>query len=600
MSENNKIGWRFPELDGGAIDGFNDAGLQMFKSNPLQFLTRETIQNALDAAVDQETTVNFRMFNLNWLKFPKGPEFLKAIQSCLESYPDIKNSTEFFQNAVRVIKNNFISVLAIEDTGTSGLVGDEKEYRSHWMGLVKSSGLSAKLSDKAGSFGIGKNAPFAASQLRTVFYSTQLENGDNRFQGVARLVSHKTHQNGIDIFTHGTGYYGINGTQRIERLEDIPQEFRRDSKGTSIFIIGISSLVSKESYSEVVLKYAVRNFWLAIHHKKLKVAAGTALIDSSELLNFFASSGQKTNESYYYYSYVKLPDNLSFFKFERDLTTIGSCELYIMIDQDKPYPNKIAFMRNGMLVQEYSKKGISYQLAGVFLCKTDSGNDLLRRSEPPAHDKWDRNLPEPNSSKKMVKEIEEWINECINEINSRSIGSEEDLDVIDPDISIDATNGKTGGEGILAESGQSNGRGQLPPIAVTDGIKATKIPGKEGSGDGGNGDGPTDGPGEGEGKSPGQIPIQFRVIKSTTSKMTTLIIRTKEETMAKLNMEYIGEDIILPAKIQIAKDETGEPITFTGNNLNNLPLKGSYLPNRFDVEFDYAEFKSLKVTAYHA
>ena len=64
-------------------------------------------------------------------------------------------------------------------------------------------GASDKSGTAGGSFGIGKFAPFACSDFRTVFYSTLDKDGVKAYQGVSRLTSFRT---ASGMVTQGTGF----------------------------------------------------------------------------------------------------------------------------------------------------------------------------------------------------------------------------------------------------------------------------------------------------------------------------------------------------------------------------------------------------------
>lgn len=51
------IGWQFQRNEDGSSQGWNDPAIAEFKSNRLESLTRETIQNSLDAKLDENTPV---------------------------------------------------------------------------------------------------------------------------------------------------------------------------------------------------------------------------------------------------------------------------------------------------------------------------------------------------------------------------------------------------------------------------------------------------------------------------------------------------------------------------------------------------------------
>src|SRR5699024_12065015 len=58
--------------------------------------------------------------------------------------------------------------------------------------LTKIDGGATKNGDTAGSFGIGKNAPYCYSFYRTIFYRTLNKDGEYAAQGMARLLSFPT------------------------------------------------------------------------------------------------------------------------------------------------------------------------------------------------------------------------------------------------------------------------------------------------------------------------------------------------------------------------------------------------------------------------
>ena len=124
---------------------------------------------------------------------------------------------------------------------------------------------------KLGSFGIGKHAPFACSDFRTIFYGTKDQNGCIGFQGVAKLVSHKSDGS----VTQGTGYFGvkkINGP--IDSFDSLSATFQRKRAGADIYIMGFHEF---EDWESNVIKSVIESFFVAIYHHgigKTKVLFG--------------------------------------------------------------------------------------------------------------------------------------------------------------------------------------------------------------------------------------------------------------------------------------------------------------------------------------
>src|SRR5262249_25494330 len=152
------------------------------------------------------------------------------------------------------------------------VLGGDKERTKNWYNLIRCSGSSSKWAGEGGSFGIGKNAPFAASNMRTVFYSTHNRDGDYAFQGVARLVTHQRSGEGV---VQATGYLGGKDGLSIRDKKKIPKPFPRTKQGTDVFILGY---LGEDSWSKDLIYSVLENFWPAIHFGELEVQVGNTKI----------------------------------------------------------------------------------------------------------------------------------------------------------------------------------------------------------------------------------------------------------------------------------------------------------------------------------
>ena len=63
--------WYFPSTEGGQINSINNAGIETFRGNELDSLTREICQNSLDAVKDesQPVVVEFKRFEIETNQF---------------------------------------------------------------------------------------------------------------------------------------------------------------------------------------------------------------------------------------------------------------------------------------------------------------------------------------------------------------------------------------------------------------------------------------------------------------------------------------------------------------------------------------------------
>ena len=138
---------------------------------------------------------------------------------CAEYWSHQPKAKAFFTTAAELLRKDKILALKFGDYNTKGVLGSDDERSKNWYNLVRCVGASSKESGEGGSFGIGKNAPFAASAVRTVLYSTYNADGEHIFQGVAKLVSNK-HPDGGNA--QPTGYLGADKGQSVRDKALIP------------------------------------------------------------------------------------------------------------------------------------------------------------------------------------------------------------------------------------------------------------------------------------------------------------------------------------------------------------------------------------------
>jgi hypothetical protein len=232
-----KAGWNFPLNNDGQENGLNDPGIETFKDNPLSSLAREILQNSKDAAPESSkkpVEVHFQRVDLPISDFPGLKDFKVALAGCAALWKQSPQTVTFVKDALKVLNGPTVSVLKISDFNTTGLtLGTNGANRtSPWFRLTKAVGSSDKNAGKLGSFGIGKHAPYACSDLRTIFYGTMDSTGAVGFQGVAKLPSHFTSAKKV---TQGPGYFGVkSGNKPVLSFDTIPAPFQRKKIGADI------------------------------------------------------------------------------------------------------------------------------------------------------------------------------------------------------------------------------------------------------------------------------------------------------------------------------------------------------------------------------
>jgi hypothetical protein len=274
------IGWSHPTDEGGEWDGFNDSGIETFKGNPIVSLGREITQNSRDGVLDvnKPVRIEFDLINLPTSEIPDIGTLKSNVTKCLPyATKSGGRATEFFKNATELLNKKNIPILKISDFNTKGVKGP-CEHGTPYFAFMKATGESVKPTpDASGSFGIGKNAPYAVSELRTLFISTACKNDKGEIEQYFQAKSvFMSFQDDLKTF-RGKGYWGIKqGCLPITNPELIPEWLKRPISidtgevelGTSLFVMGFTK---PKNWQERLISSIVSNFFGAINDGKLEV-----------------------------------------------------------------------------------------------------------------------------------------------------------------------------------------------------------------------------------------------------------------------------------------------------------------------------------------
>lgn len=429
-----KFKWHFPSTDGGDEDGINNSGLQTFQGNHETAIARECIQNSLDAVKDTKLPVEVQMqfFEMNTSDIPGVEELREDIKAARKSNANAIGAEPFFSDAVKAISEAKISVLRIGDYNTTGLIGGDSDKSGSWYGLARSNGFSQKSgSESGGSFGIGKNAPFVASGIRTVFYSTLNEKGEHIFQGKSCLASFEKD----DDIKRGTGQYGQEanrGVASIRNKNDIPELFRRTETGTDIFVMGYQH--PSKQRKDLLIRAVLDNFFVAIYHSKLVVK----IFDSDWLMedinaetlndymtNYFKDEDNEENATWAYYQAIIDATQ----HFEDNVKPFGKVELFVKTGLGN---KTVLGMRKPLMkIHTFKKFKSAYDdFAGVCIVLDDKGNGLLKNIEPPAHNEWNPDFCRTDScaKKEDFTALTKWIHNNIKSMYDDSNKNPEEID----------------------------------------------------------------------------------------------------------------------------------------------------------------------------
>jgi hypothetical protein len=588
---------RFPPTGGGEEHGLNDPGIETFEGNMGGHTARECTQNVGDAAavVDGVVRLTFDVLNVPLEQIPCAKQLERVFLSCKEFWSDNPKTVAFFSEALQQIRANSIRVLRISDFGTTGLTGGDAERDGKWYCLVRSGGVSNKTGGTGGSYGIGKFAPFAASAIRTVLYSTLTQDGQVAFQGVSRLVSHIDESGET---TQGTGYIGQwnakPGQFAAIRIADaIPEQFRRNEAGTDIYVLGFRD---GEGWERHLTRAILQDFWPAIVRRKVDFRIGRIVINHEtleELMKQFSSEPEF--EAHLYLRAHMAPDRR---EFSTVIEGLGRVELYLVAGSDE-YPKRVALTRKTGMVITTKRFNSRKPFIGYFVCENNEGNELLRSLEPPRHDTWEDPDRGTAISRRALRDVFVWIRQCIRDLNPASNG--ETLDV--PDLARylpdDAPDGQ---EDAFVRNSLKEGETSLTPLVPprqmpvhVDNIIPPQTAewkptsgdemggGKDGGigqGGGGNGSsvgGDESGPG-GKGprrrKKPGMGPV-LSLRSMVTDSGYRLIIRSDRDFEGELCLNAVGDDgLDEPVEIEhVKRIPSGEKLASQRGVISGLKLK---------------------------
>lgn len=431
--------WEFLPNPGREEEGLGHAGIETFKGSPYPGIARECSQNSLDAAArmpdgsSAPVHLVFRLMSVEASEIPGLSELKSTLKTCLSQWKEQKKEKEFFERAVKVTEQTRIPVLSIEDYGTTGLIGPAIKGRP-FHALVKSSGVSQKAdTDAGGSFGIGKNAAFAISSLRTVFYSTLYNEEEEGFahlaQGKSILVSH---DDGADP-KRSTGYWGMQDYLPIEDAGKLPEWLRRSKVGTTVASAGFAE---EQDWQWLMTESLIRNFFSSINNEAVRFTvhwsdSDSIEIDANSLEELFtrkevrdAAENTGTSEDLDFsaamLAALKSPDSE---KRVESFDNIGTFRVTLL--QKDGFPRRMGILRNGMYIADnlrhfghpMARFPMSRDFVAVLEPDDRETSGRVRDIESPRHDEISAerldDLAKRKKLKGAMKKVGEWIRSTI-------------------------------------------------------------------------------------------------------------------------------------------------------------------------------------------
>ena len=627
-----KQSWNFPSNNYGQIFGIADSGVETFNGTPIKSLAREICQNSIDAHLDNSlpTKVEFSTFEIAPKNIPGFSDLEYAFTRALDFW-SLQKSTKaksFFSSALKVSKKATVICLRISDFNTTGLTGSTEEYNSPWCNLTKSTGASDKSGTNGGSFGIGKFAPYACSQFRTVFYSTADINGVCAYQGVSRLTSFKNKKNEV---TQGTGFYGNDKNSPVPAQISLDPSFKRDksNSGTDIFILGFAC---DNDWKEKMIASILDGFLYAIYKGTLIVNVDGIEVSKDTLPKLVENYKIYFEEYADEYYAALIADEKMSPTFVKDITTNGMqgrITLRLMITPE--FHRRVAMVRQtGMKIKNKGNINGLIPFAGLLYIEGDELNSYLRNLENPQHLEWEVERADNKSqARQLLSSFTKFIKEKLDELKNDD--SEEALDPsIGGYLSAEQEEQKKDdekAEGLhdtiknievhqaprnpKPSGSQAGGPGKTEIDDENGDIIVDDVPGeggREGDGKGGRGAG---GGGHGDGDGNGNQPVEHRksmvaiapaktrVFSSNipAGEYTIIFVPSASADNAVLDLYMSAESQNYEAKLLSASLADGTAIAIDKNRIKGLSFIAGR-PLNLNVKLDYHDYCSMDVKAY--
>ena len=435
-------GWSFPICDDGLLTGADGAdAASVFRAKPIKAITKEVLQNSLDAVRADYTgpvRVEFAMFHLPATELC-GRAHLERVIQLSEEYADPKGNAQkeaFYANARKCIAQDTIPFLRISDYHTTGLTGAranankvEEKKHSKWLHLVRGMGMSNKKDGDTGSHGKGKSAAIANSAISTIFYSTYATDNCCAFAGVSYLSSFvdKGH------IHMGTGIFCMQDGMCTPIYENVSLDpgHVRSEYGTDIYIAGF---LNSQDWEKRVLVYVLNDFLLSIHLGKIEVTLPSYEITAKNLPDLMKAyrticdeleMDEKENYADICWEAIlnpRIPAEPEPVKLDKGLD--AECLLYLTMGGRRTSVDMIR--QKGMRIETYTGRR-AVPVTGCLYISGKQVNQYLAGLEDETHCEWQANRAGPENSDevkkaaRVLRKIRTYISKKIDELFATSI-----------------------------------------------------------------------------------------------------------------------------------------------------------------------------------
>ena len=399
-----KVTLQFLSNESEEDEGLGHAGIETYRSKPYAGAARETGQNSRDAADTTPVRLSFDVLDAPAGEVPALENLRVTVQRCLrEANSDIREKEQaFFAYATTLLGAGSIKVLRISDQNTKGARGPAATKGTPFYSLTRANGVSAKdREDSGGSYGIGKNAAFAVSDLRTVFYSTVYlddQKKTDRFLALGKSVLVSHHDEDGKPYRQ-IGYWGLPEFRAVENADTLPTWLRRTERGTSVFVLGFRE---EPDWQHRIASALIANFFPAIHEGQMEftVDDGKIVIGRETLQPLFAdqpmiaaaeANGHRPQfeVAQEHYRCLISPEAKDH---DVQIPALGKVRIRVLVGEG--LSKKICITRNGLVItdslknfgQPFSRFPMCQDFVAVVSPLETGGSAFIKKLEDPKHE----------------------------------------------------------------------------------------------------------------------------------------------------------------------------------------------------------------------
>lgn len=626
----SNIGWQLTPSSSVGNDFINE-GTEIFKSGKWAFLAREVIQNSLDVLSDDKDKLimDISIDDVPTSIIPNKENLLKHIEGTLSIDDLPERCMKFSNNAKKLLEDDHIRILKISDYNTDGITGSEKEngdIKSNWNALIYDAGNSQKKDkNSAGSFGTGKNAPFALSGINTVFYVTRDINGFYACEGVAKLFTSYIDGKKMDkkiYFANKKEDESFSALNYDESYNTLDKLFLRKDVGSDVIMLCVD--FDKEQTKREIIQSVIENFFIIIYDEKFEINVFGVPINKKTLWDVIEKYCNKpieyTNSNIKYgfiKQYLSVYSGLFDIKeFNEEVAGAGKLRLLISKGNDISGKWVAMFRNNGMKIFDNNIRTAQQNYSAIFLPGDSDVDRFLRTIENPTHDFFDPEVSIDDATERLqanrrYNQIKNWIRNKIEEYTAIEIsendyleGMEEYIQLDDsdtesnvvnqPDVEIVQYENKTNTVSPMVDDKTTSGDSGVSDFTPKDGKSDAK---KDFKGDG------TDSPGKDKHGLVKDYHNKFKFYPKVT--MNNNVIKMAfslddyDEDNFNVEIESIGEDNsvsdYIPKIIEAIDVENGTTLDVLDNKILNVKTSDT---NVISITFDRKFESKYKVNIY--